>query len=379
MDIDYSNTSKLESRLSVEADSFGDLLDQFRFEIPAALIGDSQWKHLVAATSSLPATLGAHLFGFEIHLHDPRPVADLGVTVFGGTQTGGTFLSAGESLNASPTAKGISRLLAATENRESSLRRVVGRRTVLEYDISAAESDDCPDPGVFLYPLKAPISDHARIDDFNLLLDWIQKTADRQPDHSVRRVAERIWLAAKPIEGAGAGGFGVFPARGGDKIRLSVFGFRSADEVFSCLEKFEEIKVGKPTLAAAMKFFKPWEDTAVMVLHFDIGPSGVGPKLGLSFHPLLDDPYCRNFNCVAFGRELSNAGLAISKKVEALAGSWNRASTQFGKTGPFTLLKLYLHFKLVLNGDRIEQTKAYVSCILGNRLLTSNYSDAGDE
>ena len=102
--------------------------------------------------------MAAFPFGFELPLHDPRRRADFGVSVVGASRSAAFFEKGGRCEAADPSTARIARLLGETEREESPLRRIAGRKMLLEYDIDSTRHGTCPDPGIFLYPDQQPLA-----------------------------------------------------------------------------------------------------------------------------------------------------------------------------------------------------------------------------
>ena len=84
-----------EERLLPEAGSLGELLESLRGRVSPALIGDREWERVVHRAGDLPVTMAAFPFGFELPLHEPRPRADFGVSVVGGSRSARVLRGAG--------------------------------------------------------------------------------------------------------------------------------------------------------------------------------------------------------------------------------------------------------------------------------------------
>jgi len=85
-----------QERLAGEGATMHDLLGRLRDRISPVLIGEQEWEHLLARAGTLPITMGAQPFGFELPLHDRRPRADFGVSRASGSGTaGGTLKTLG--------------------------------------------------------------------------------------------------------------------------------------------------------------------------------------------------------------------------------------------------------------------------------------------
>ena len=172
-----------EKALAREAASLGEVLERLHGRIPPALIGEREWERVLERAGPLPPAMAAFPFGFELPLHSSLPTADLGVSVVGGGRTAAFFEEAARSEDADKAAQGVARLLAETGPEDSRLRRVAGRKMLLEYDIDAGPEDSRlrrvagirrvagrkmlleydidaagqgahPEPGLFLYPAE---------------------------------------------------------------------------------------------------------------------------------------------------------------------------------------------------------------------------------
>ncbi len=127
-----------EARLAREADSMAEILETLRPRISPVLIGKREWQGVLDRAHALPATIAAFPFGFELPLHEPQPVADFGVSVFGESRTAAFFEDAARPAPADPSAAGIAGLLAEMKAGDSPLCRIAGRKIMLEYDIGSA-------------------------------------------------------------------------------------------------------------------------------------------------------------------------------------------------------------------------------------------------
>ena len=134
-----------EERLLSEAASLGELLESLRGRVSPALIGDREWERVVHRAGDLPVTMAAFPFGFELPLHDPRPRADFGVSVVGGSRSATFFEERARSGEADSSTARIAGLLRASAREASPLRRVAGRKMLLEYDIDPVQDDALPE------------------------------------------------------------------------------------------------------------------------------------------------------------------------------------------------------------------------------------------
>lgn len=376
MNIDEQWTAT-EDRLLHETHSFGEMLERLRGRISPLLIGDREWDGLLARASELPATIAAFPFGFELPLHEPRPRADLGVSVVGGSQPAAFFEKRGRSEDADPSAAGIAWLLAQTQSEESPLRHVIGRKMMLEYDIDSAKHAMNPDPGIFLRSAERPIvGDGAgqRLQDLGVVLDALVSAAGWDPDAAERRQVERLYLALEP--GTRIESFGVFPSRE-RAIRLAMTDFRNTYDVMGFLER-TGWRGPHSVVSSTVSHFEKLRAFVNVGVHFDVRGIGLGPTLGLSFlakDRMSNDPgywVDKPDQWTALFDGLREEDLAVPEKLAELTKWSSGAETLFGASGTFLLMRGLHHVKLVLTGDRFEQVKAYVF------LLLCSWSQSGD-
>ena len=366
--MDFEETLALtQERLAAEADSFAELLQRLRGHIDPMLIGDREWAALLEPARELPATVAAFPFGFELPLHEARPTADLGVSVVGGTGPGAFFEERARAGEAGPSIAGIAGLLIETNAPDSPLRRVVGRKMMLEYDIDPTPGSGRPDPGIFLRPAERPlVGDGQHVEDIGIVLDATVAAAGWQADPGERRVAERVYRAMEP--GTRIDSFGAFPSRE-RAIRLAVSGFRNARDVVAFLER-TGWRGQSATVADTICRLEEFGGFVSMGVHLDVLSGGLDPTLGVSFvakervakdpRYWLDSPNLWK----AFVNGLREYGLGIPEKLAALAG-WSAGPTAlFGSSGPFVLLRGIHHIKVVLDLGRPEQVKGYAYFVL---------------
>ena len=137
MDIDEA-VALTQDRLVQEGDTMAELLGRFRDRISPTLIGEREWGRILELAKRLPITMGAQPFGFELPLHDARPVADFGVSLASGNRSGDFFEERARTDETDETARAVKRLFRELEAENSPLRDIVGRKLMLEYDIDSA-------------------------------------------------------------------------------------------------------------------------------------------------------------------------------------------------------------------------------------------------
>ena len=414
-----------EERLLSEAASLGELLQGLRGRVSPALIGDREWERVVKRAGGLPVTMAAFPFGFELPLHEPRPRADFGVSVVGGSRSAAFFEERARSGEADPSTARIAGLLRASAREASPLRRVAGRKMLLEYDIEPVRDGALPEPreydvesvrdGALPEPLEydvEPVRDGAFPEPLEYDVEPVRDGALPEPlEYDVEPVRDGAlpepgiflypeeWLligdgrrardlgvvvgaiasaagwepdAAERRQaqrvysamrpGTTVRAVGVFPSRARG-LRLAVTGFTTTRDVTEFLER-----TGWPGSSAAVRAtLSPLEERgafAHMGVHFDLRAHGVGPRLGISLFARKAEwlKDVRHWTALIDG--MREQRLAVAEKLSALADTSSGAEALFGRSGPFVLLRGIHHIKLSLVEDRVEQTKAYVFLLL---------------
>ena len=347
----------VEEHMLAQADSLGELLAQFRDRIPPVLIGGAGWDRLLERARGLPVSLGVFGFGFELPLHALEPRADLGVALFGGSRAAAHFEEWCRSQPADSSTAGPVRILREMGHEDSDLRRIVGNKLLLEYDVDPAHRGASPAPGIFLYPNDDALPDDGsvrRIEELRVVADAVAAAGGRELDNAERRQFERVFMAMPPHTRVGS--VGTFPARASQRLRLGILGFRKTRELTAFLER-----VRWPGSVAPLVFdLEEHGAFSYLGIHFDIQAEGLGPLLGVDFH-VRDAQWIKDVHpWMALIERLRELGLAVPEKLDALASSWSGTETLFGRRGVLLLVRGIHHIKLVLTGDGCEQVKAYV-------------------
>ena len=366
MDIDRAVTLT-EDRLAEEGGTMGDLLGHFRNRISPILIGDSAWERILQCAGRLPGTMAALPFGFELPLHEPRPVADFGASLASGTRTAAFFEARAQTDAADETARSISRLFRDMEAEHSPLRDIVGRKLMLEYDIGSAQDGARSDPAMFLRPGERPIiGAGGQLGDVGTVVDALVSCAGWESNDAERENVERAYLA-QPAD-TRLDSFGVFPSRS-RSIRLAVMGFRTQQEACAYLEN-----TGWPgRISAVDAVISHFRERARIVrtgVNIDVREEGLGPTLGLTL--IVKQRFTKDSRYWLDGltdwdpflEALSHEDLVVPEKLEAVAGWVSNPTALFAKTGRFVLLRGIHHIKLVISGDRLTKAKAYVFLVL---------------
>ncbi|MCY4155246.1 MAG: hypothetical protein OXD47_03505 [Gammaproteobacteria bacterium] len=352
--------SYTEERLLLTAGSMGQLLTQLRPHISARLINGQGWERVVARAHETPATMGAFPFGFEIPLHDPEPRADFGVTLVGGSRTAALYQERCAATDNDPAAA-LVWLLDQTEREDSLLRRVVGSKMLLEYDIDPGADDARPRPGIFLYPVDDVLAGGAgRLRELGAVHDALVFAGGWDPDAAERQQLARVYATLTPDTIIKA--LGTFPERQ-RTLRIAVTGFKRAGDVTAFLQR--NGWPGQPAaVGEVVSFFAERNAFAYLGLHFDVTAAGVGAALGLSFFA-QEKEWLKDIEPWRAVIDGSGAcGYALPEKLAELT-SWSTGSaTLFAKGGPIMLVRGIHHLKFVMAADQVEQVKAYIFFLL---------------
>ncbi len=347
----------LEKHMLAQADTVGELLEQFRNRISPVLIDGSGWETLLERARALPVSLATTGFGFELPLHEPEPRADLGLGLFEGSLSAAHFEEWCGSQPEDRSRAALVQLLHEMGRQESALRRVAGTKVLLEYDIDPGHQGAPPDPGIFLYPAADALTgDGSNPEDLGVVVDALFAAIGWEPDVAERRQAERLFLTMP--RGTHIGAVGAFPARARG-LRLAIMGFRKTRDLTTFLERID----WPGRYSAIAPFVSKLEERdafAYLAASLDIQAGGLGPGLGVSFYatdtqwPTKIDPWTGLID------GLREQGLGVPRKLSALAKSSAGAEMMFGRKGMLFVARGIHHIKLSLAGDRVEQVKAYV-------------------
>lgn len=353
-----------EKRLVDEADCLGELLEQFRDRIPPTLIGDQEWERLVGRVRDLPVTIAAFPFGFEVPLHESNPRADFGASLVGGSRTAEILQEAERSVRADLATAGMVSFLNETDREESPLRRIAGRKIMIEYDIDSAPPEESTSPAIFLYPEGRTLAGgggEQQLEELGIILEALDTAVNQDPDPAERQQVELVYRALSPEMYIRS--VGTFPGRT-RIIRLALMGFNRKGSVTEFLER-----AGWPGLRSLVdSTMSPIEESgasAEIGLHLDVDASGVGPTLGLSLYApegqfmLKGGEY---WTAIIDG--IRAAGIAVPEKLSALL-EWSAGSEPLsGKSGPFMSVRGIHHLKITVTGDRVGPVKGYIFLLL---------------
>ena len=363
MDIDEAITLT-QDRLAQEGETMGDLIGHFRSKVSPVLVGEPEWQRIVECAGGLPIILGALPFGLELPLHDPRPQADLGVSLASGTATAGFFRAAA---GADETARIVTRLFGQMDAANSRLREIVGPKLMLEFDIGSAGEGERPLPGVFLRPGERPIvGASGQVDDVNVVVDALLSSVGWASNEAERRQLRRAYLTQP--EDTRLDSFGVFPSRE-RAIRLAVMGFKSQQETCTYLQE-----AGWPgdlsAVRGVMSRFRQRANIVRSGANIDVGEDGLGPTLGLTL--IVKQRYTKDSRYWLDGLTdwdpflgaLGEEEIVVLDKLAALADWASTPTPLFGRAGRYVLLRGIHHIKLVIADGALRQAKAYVFLVL---------------
>ena len=360
-----------QDHLADEGGTMGDLLDKFRARVSPVLIGENQWARILARAETLPITMAALPFGFELPLHDPTPRADLGVSLASGTRTATFFQGRARKDPTDGTAQAIMRLFNQIDTEKSELQDIVGRKLMLEYDIGSAEEHDASIPGMFLRPGERPITGATnQVKDVSLVVDALVSGVDWERNENERINVQRTY-SAQPAN-TRMDSFGVFPSRT-RSIRLAIMGFEAKHEICEYLENIDwpgDVSAVDDVISR----FQERVSIARTGANIDVQEDGIGPTLGLTL--IVKQRYTKDSRYWLDGLTdwnpfldaLGHEELVSQDKLKELAGWVSKPTMLFAKSGRYVMLRGIHHIKLVIDQNQLTKAKAYVFMVLSAAL-----------
>ncbi|MCY4227766.1 MAG: hypothetical protein OXF20_08775 [Gammaproteobacteria bacterium] len=338
------------------ADSLGHLLAMIRPHVSARLIDGPDWVHMLDRALLIPQSMAAFPFGFEIPLNDPRPRADLGVSLVGDSLTSKIYKDRGAVADADRSDKSLAWLLDEMDQEDSLLCQVVGKKALLEFDIDANVRGSSLEPGIFLYPVDDVLASGThRTKEIGAIHDALVFAGGW--DQSETEFEQLNDLHLKLLPNTTIRAVGTFPSRK-RVIRVAVTGFRKAEEVKTYLDR-----VGWPgtasVVAEAVTFLDDRQAYAYLGIHFDVTPTGLGPALGLSIFAqekewLKDIKYW-----IPAVKAIDEWGLAVPEKLSELM-EWSTGSASlFTPKGLMMFVRGIHHLKFSIANDEFNAIKAY--------------------
>lgn len=360
-----------QDRLAEEGGTMADLLERFRNRISTTLIGEREWQLVLDRARQLPISMGAQPFGFELPLHDVRPVADFGVSMASGNRSGDFYEERARADDSDETASAVKRLFTEMESEDSRLREIVGRKLMLEYDIGSAPGSKASLPGMFLRPNDCTLSGGGGFEqEVGTVVDALVASVGWERNADEQKNIERVYLAQP--DDTRMDSFGVFPSRE-RTIRLAIMGFNEQDTICDYLENTGW--PGDPSAVdSVISRFRERADIVSTGANIDVRADGMGPALGLT--PIVKQRYTNESRYWIDGQTdwdpvleaLRHEDSVVAEKLAAL-GDWaSKPTTLFGRTGPFILLRGIHHIKLVIADNKLEKVKAYLYMVLSGAL-----------
>ena len=356
-----------QDRLAEEGGTMGDLLVHFRSRIAPELVGEQEWAQVLECARRHPITMAALPFGFELPLHEPKPEADFGVSL---TSQGGPaefFRERARTDRTDETARAVVRLFRRMDAEDPSLREIVGRKVMFEYDIGSARGGERSMPGMFLRPGERPIlGARGQVDDVRRVVDALVSCVGWRRNDAERENVERAYLA-QPGD-TRLDSFGVFPSRT-RSVRLAVMGFKTQREACDYLENTGW--PGRiPAVESVISRFRERANIVRTGVNIDVREKGLGPTLGLTL--IVKQRYTKDSRYWLDGltdwdpflEALRHEDLVVPEKLAALADWVSTPSMIFAKSGRYVLLRGIHHIKLVVSGNRLRKAKAYVFLVL---------------
>ncbi|MCY3859729.1 MAG: hypothetical protein OXG25_12555 [Gammaproteobacteria bacterium] len=370
MEIDEA-VNLTQDRLVDEGEAMSDLLHHFRNFVSPTLIGETGWTDILNRASTLPISLAALPFGFELPLQNPEPQADFGVSLASGTRSAEFFHECARNDSTDSTAQIITRLFDRIESENSDLQEIVGRKLMLEYDIGSANAVLCEVPGMFLRPGERPIIGSAgQVDDVSLIVDSLVSSVGWNRDEHERTHVREAYLAQP--EDTRMDSFGVFPSRE-RSIRLAIMGFKTQSEICGYLNALRwpgETSVVEEVISR----FKERVNIVRSGANIDVHQHGLGPTLGLTL--IVKQRYTKDSRYWLDGLTdwdpfldaLNREALVDQAKLQKLATWVTKPTTLFGKSARYVLLRGIHHIKLVIEDNQLSKAKAYVFMVLSAAL-----------
>ncbi|MCY4095819.1 MAG: hypothetical protein OXG05_11935 [Gammaproteobacteria bacterium] len=370
MEIDEA-VNLTQDRLADEGETMRDLLHHFRNFVSPTLIGETEWADILSRGNTLPISLAALPFGFELPLQDPKPQADFGVSLASGTLSAEFFYECAQNNSKDSTAQIITQIFDQIESEDSDLQEIVGRKLMLEYDIGSANEVAREVPGMFLRPGERPIIGSAgQVDDVSLIVDSLVSSVGWNLDEHERMHVRRAYLA-QPKD-TRMDSFGVFPSRE-RSIRLAIMGFKTQTEICNYLNT-----LGWPgetsVVEEVISRFKERVNIVRSGANIDVRQQGIGPTLGLTL--IVKQRYTKDSRYWLDGLTdwdpfldaLSREALVDQAKLHELASWVTKPTTLFGKSARYVLLRGIHHIKLVIEDNQLRKAKAYVFMVLSAAL-----------
>ncbi|MCY4441303.1 MAG: hypothetical protein OXE53_14000 [Deltaproteobacteria bacterium] len=335
-------------------DTLADILRGLRPAVSSSLLDGRGWQRVLNHLQDSPAT-AVRLFGLEIRLADPAPVADLAIPVSPDSPTAAHFIAAGAAADRHSDAARLARCISEMSRAGSPLAQWV-TSAFLEYDIAALPPGTAAAaPGVCLALRSLPSAEagHPAPDTIAAALADVAGWA-----HDVReqRAVQRAFDALPPdatIAWAGA-----LPGRGLRAIKLVTRGVDgpATPGFLARLRWPGSIKAVADVLSIMTDVCSP----ALLQLSFNLTRDGPLPALGLELFVGTKPVWLTS------GRDdwrplvvrLVREGWCLPDKAQGLL-AWPGREKFFTAQGPLLVHRGINHVKLSIK-DGSTSAKAYV-------------------
>ncbi len=337
--------------------AFASILEGCRPLFPPELLDTGGWERLLDRARRLPRSVLDTHFGFEFHLGEPSPDADLFVVVRPGSDLSRHYVREGmRAERGSPAAALAAGLREQATNPDSYLARSVGG-LVLEYDLAGlAPHRRPPPPGVFLSPRhgsSGPQGVPFEHRDPAGLIAALAVAVDWSGREEMLGAVEHVF-AALPERGfvfqAGA-----LPARSPRAFRILLGGV-AGERVPALLEQ-----VGWPgsTVAAADVLADVDGFVDHVAVSLDVTARGPGPRLGLELYrpPMWFEVDRTGWR--PFIARLEEKGWSLPAKAEGLR-RWPGTERLLGGGEVLLVRQGISHVKVVVERGARTVAKAYV-------------------
>lgn len=361
-------------------------LHAMRMAFPPELFGGAHWERLLARAAEVPAAALESAFGFEVNLGRPEPAADFCIVVPAGGELVSHFMElarsdvCGATRTASPARTGCPRAdadstagrrgadrecLAACLREIASAgtfanRAIVNGVTMLEYDVIGPRPGSRPSPGVFWS--LADTFEPSQVGEVARLLaiaSGLQATCGAREEPAADAPREADWAAAlrDVVEAATPHGrisqAGTFVGRDRSAVRVIVGRLEreGAAHLLDAVGWPGPVGVAMDAIASCAL---PGTRLAVAL---DVGPGGVGPRLGLELGMPggWADARWRHWRAVL--DTLAGRGWCRADKARGLK-RWCGLTRLFGRR-MHLLAKGINHVKIGVRKDAVE-VKAYL-------------------
>ena len=346
--------------MNVAYSSLGALLDDLRSLFPAALMGDPGWERLQPLARRLPACAADSRFGFEFHLSDPSPVADLCVIATPGTRLAEFYGQQDREAVSGVIGSDCAAFIADQGRAPKSFLARTGRGIILEYDLARSPPGMHGIPGVFVVNRGVPEPGRMKLhEEPAALVAALRSAAGWKPDaaetHHVERVCASVANSGMELNDAG-----VLPGRATRVIRLVAQGTDRA-KVAGALEQVQW--PGEPSLPTSILSDFAGLASPTFGLDFDVTSEGVLPRLGLEFFRNVESR--RRDELFRLDRagwkpiidRLEERNWSLPAKAGGVR-EWPRLEFCFGSDGVYQARQTLNHFKVAIGPDGVS-SKAY--------------------